>query len=515
MKKHLTLKVRAFLSVAIALTLLSSGISAAHAVATAPSDVTVTNASVSGALVTDGWASVKWSATPGSVSYVVEATATGETTITSSPIPFVFGQVNYEYVVEGLSGGVSYGFTVKAVDISNNQATSAATNFLVQSVPDKATAISAVAAPGQITLTWTPPTNTGGLNLGSYSITSVSPAVSTTADSTATEKVITGLTPGASYVFTLVATNSLGNSEGTVFASATVPNVPDAPAKPSATTTGTSIKVDWTDPASNGGSSLTGYKVYLVNTTTSVDAYSKTDLSSSTNTWTFDSVASGSYTAQVVAVNLVNDSARSVASDIQVVAAPVALPSITLSAASETATVGTAITGFTVDSSAGGAVESYAISPDAPAGLTFNTTSGALSGTPTTAQSATTYTVTATNTSGNATDTFELTIAAATQTITFNTLANKTYGDAAFTVSATSTSSLTVAFSSATSGVCSVASTTVTILSAGTCTQRANMARALARRETAGTASGNSLRMYVLESFGSHRKRKNQLPERD
>ena len=69
-----------------------------------------------------------------------------------------------------------------------------------------------------------------------------------------------------------------------------------------------------------------------------------------------------------------------------------------------------------------------------------------------------------------------ITIAAATQTITFNALGNKTYGDAPFTVSATSDSALTVVFTSATAGVCSVASTTVTILSAGTCTINANQA---------------------------------------
>ncbi|NTW31954.1 MAG: hypothetical protein HGB12_04910, partial [Bacteroidetes bacterium] len=50
-----------------------------------------------------------------------------------------------------------------------------------------------------------------------------------------------------------------------------------------------------------------------------------------------------------------------------------------------------------------GVVTSYAISPSLPAGLSFNTTTGAITGTPTVSSPATTYTVTATNGAGNTT----------------------------------------------------------------------------------------------------------------
>lgn len=86
-------------------------------------------------------------------------------------------------------------------------------------------------------------------------------------------------------------------------------------------------------------------------------------------------------------------------------------PSITLSAVAETVTANTLATGFTINSS-GGVVASYSISPSAPAGMTFNTSSGAFSGTPTTNASAATFTVTATNTGGSATATFVLTVSA-------------------------------------------------------------------------------------------------------
>ena len=90
---------------------------------------------------------------------------------------------------------------------------------------------------------------------------------------------------------------------------------------------------------------------------------------------------------------------------------PVALPAFTLSSSSETATATIAATGFTVNST-GGQIASFSISPAAPAGMTFNTTTGALSGTPTSAAAATTYTITGTNISGTASKTFVFTVKA-------------------------------------------------------------------------------------------------------
>jgi hypothetical protein len=90
---------------------------------------------------------------------------------------------------------------------------------------------------------------------------------------------------------------------------------------------------------------------------------------------------------------------------------PIAAPVFTLSSSSETRTVNTAATGFTVNST-GGAISSFAINAT-PAGMSFNTITGALNGTPTSVASATAYTITATNASGSATQTFTLTVNAA------------------------------------------------------------------------------------------------------
>ena len=86
-----------------------------------------------------------------------------------------------------------------------------------------------------------------------------------------------------------------------------------------------------------------------------------------------------------------------------------AAPTFTLSSSSQSVLVNNAITTVT-NTSTGGAIASYAISPAAPAGLTFSTSTGQLSGTPTSTQSATAYTITATNAAGSATQTFTLTV---------------------------------------------------------------------------------------------------------
>jgi hypothetical protein len=59
------------------------------------------------------------------------------------------------------------------------------------------------------------------------------------------------------------------------------------------------------------------------------------------------------------------------------------------------------------------------------------------------------------------------------QAITFGALSNQTLGNPPFTVSATASSGLAVSFASATTAVCTVSGSTVTLVAAGTCTIKA------------------------------------------
>lgn len=94
------------------------------------------------------------------------------------------------------------------------------------------------------------------------------------------------------------------------------------------------------------------------------------------------------------------------------VTASLAIPSFAYSPSSNVYTVGAAITNKTPISS-GGAITSYSITPGLPGGLSFNTSTGVISGTPAATSSNTTYTITGVNASGSGTTTISIQVNAA------------------------------------------------------------------------------------------------------
>lgn len=72
-------------------------------------------------------------------------------------------------------------------------------------------------------------------------------------------------------------------------------------------------------------------------------------------------------------------------------------------------TAGTAISNNS-PSNSGGSISSYSVSPSLPAGLNFNTSTGVISGTPTSVSSQTNYTVTGTNSAGSTNVTLTITV---------------------------------------------------------------------------------------------------------
>ena len=127
------------------------------------------------------------------------------------------------------------------------------------------------------------------------------------------------------------------------------------------------------------------------------------------------------YTYKVVADGLGQDE-LSQKFKITVLGAALTLGSI----ANQTYTRGQKITDLTLPAATGGTTPvTYSLSPTPPAGLSFNASTRTLSGTPTTAQVATTYTYTAQDAnSATASQTFTITINAP---LTLGSIANQTY----------------------------------------------------------------------------------------
>ena len=289
---------------------------AAHAAPLAPAGLNVSSASTADTAVDAAAAEVSWTKVSGTLSaYVVYALASGQTTpLDCSYAPTETPKFTF---CKSLQGGTSYSFTVYAID--NNGAAgpeSAPKSFLAQSIPAAPAVVSAVAGVGQVTLTWSAPTNTGGLALEDYRITATGVSEITVAKDLTT-KVVTGLTAGSEYTFQIKARNTLGKSAAASFSAVTVPNTPGVPTSVTASATGTTVTSSWVAPVSNGGSAITGYKAYLINAAGN-DVTSTAPTTTSTE---FTSVAPGTYTVKVIATNLVGDSARSVASSSATVAA--------------------------------------------------------------------------------------------------------------------------------------------------------------------------------------------------
>jgi hypothetical protein len=282
----------------------------AHAAATAaPTNVAATNASPANAAVSAAKINLTWTAVAEAISYIATispTTAAGVSTVA------IAGQATASYVFEGLTGGTSYSFTVKTKNVAGLDSLASSTvTFVAQSIPGDAATVSAIAAnaDAEVTLTWTAPINLGGLALGNYAITGNNNFAEITAANTLTTKVITGLTRGTSYTFTIKASNSLGSAAGVSFASVMAPSVPGAPTAVSASVSGSTVSVSWSAPTNTGGTgfAISGYTAYLINTSNN-DVASSAVAGLST---TFSSVANGTYTVKVLATNIVGDGSRS------------------------------------------------------------------------------------------------------------------------------------------------------------------------------------------------------------
>ncbi|MEO7974588.1 MAG: fibronectin type III domain-containing protein, partial [Thermoanaerobaculia bacterium] len=126
---------------------------------------------------------------------------------------------------------------------------------------------SVVATPGntQVSVSFVAPANNGGSPITGYAVTP-SPAtvgwVDTQAGTLALTHLVTGLTNGVAYTFTVRATNVSGTGDPSVPSnSATPATAPSAPLGPAAIGRHKSADVTFSAPASNGGSPVTGYTV--------------------------------------------------------------------------------------------------------------------------------------------------------------------------------------------------------------------------------------------------------------
>ena len=232
------------------------------------------------------------------------------------------GTTDSPLVITGLSNGTSYGVKLRAVNaLGSGTASDAATAVTPSTVPNAPTSLSSTAGNTQLVISFTPPSDNGGLAITNYeyalSTNSGSSYGAFTALSPAdglTPVTITGLTNGTAYYVKLRAVNGNGSgTESTAVTTNTTPStVPNAPTNVQGTANGeTSSTVSWTAPANtgnprpDGGSAINGYKVeYALSPYSSYTVFNADTGNANTSIPVTGLTNGGSYKFRVTAKNV-------------------------------------------------------------------------------------------------------------------------------------------------------------------------------------------------------------------
>jgi hypothetical protein len=159
-------------------------------------------------------------------------------------------------VVTGLTNGTSYTFTVTATNAEGTSYPSPASRPIFPSTdpvpPSTPFAPVATAGDGQASVTWTKPAD-NGVTISGYTATSSGGQTCSTTGADTLTCVVTGLTNGTAYTFTVTANNIVGDSDPSPDSNSVTPGTePATPSAPVATAGDSQASVTWTKPADYG-----------------------------------------------------------------------------------------------------------------------------------------------------------------------------------------------------------------------------------------------------------------------
>ncbi|HEY2361176.1 MAG TPA: fibronectin type III domain-containing protein [Candidatus Angelobacter sp.] len=172
--------------------------------------------------------------TPATSYTIRNATASNGHLVPDVVVPVNGSTLSPAATVNGLTNGVSYTFIVSATNAQGTSAFSTPSNAVTPqaiTVPGAPTGATAVAADSQATVAWAASANNGNATITSYTVTARIGGVATanqatTPNGTTLSALVTGLTNGTTYTFTVHANNIKGAGAESAPSNAVTPTRP-------------------------------------------------------------------------------------------------------------------------------------------------------------------------------------------------------------------------------------------------------------------------------------------------
>jgi len=166
--------------------------------------------------------------------------------------------------ITGLKG-VSYNISVVASNVDGNSTPTTGPSVVPTAPPGAPLNPVATAGDGQVAVSWTAPVSDHGSTITGYTVTSSTGGTAgrTCTATTTLSCVVTGLSDGVTYNFTVTASNAAGTGVPSVASnSVEVVSSPGAPLNPVATAGDGQVAVSWTAPVNDFvPAAVTGYTV--------------------------------------------------------------------------------------------------------------------------------------------------------------------------------------------------------------------------------------------------------------